>query len=110
MDEAWVQSAPTYNQDKYPIDYIEPTLVGNSAIWTVEKGKVTPFFAVPAIGDHWQPSLISREPGKLIISYNSQHAYLTGTMSSTIPMPSSGLRPDVFLADDDIYVAEIAVT
>lgn len=91
--------------------------VGNTAIWRVEKGKVIPFFALPSEGDRWQPSLITTEPNKLIISYNSQHAYLSGVLPSKIPIPyphdypsrpPDVKAPDNLIGDDDIFIAEIA--
>ena len=87
----------------------QSTAAGNAGIWVVEKGKVTPLIALPSIGDHWQPGLISTEPGKLIISYNSQHAYIDGVLSSKVPVPVSGSRPGVYDGDSDIFLAEIAV-
>lgn len=82
----------------------QPIPAGNTGIFTVEKGKVTPFFALPSIGDMWQPGLISKEPGKLIICYNSQHAYLDGIIPSYVPLPFVE-RP--IMGENDIYLAEI---
>ncbi len=73
------------------------TPAGNTGIFSVEKGKVEPLFALPSDGDAAYPGLISREWGKLIISYYSQHAYLSGVISGSTPRVA------------DIYIAEIAV-
>ena len=87
----------------------QSTPPGNTVIFTVEKGKVTPFFALPSIGDVWQQGLLSVEPGKLICAYNSQHAYMTGVIPSKIPLPFYYKRPEVYIGDNDIYIAVIAV-
>jgi len=81
---------------------------GSTAIWTVEKGSVTPFFSLPSYGDVAYPGLFARESGKLVVSYSSQHAYLSGVLSSKMPLPASGQRPERFTSDEDIFVAEIA--
>jgi len=87
----------------------QSTPPGNTVIFTVEKGKVEPFFALPSIGDVWQQGLMSIEPGKLWCAYNSQHAYMTGVLTSKIPFPPYYKKPEVYIADNDIYMAEIAV-
>ncbi|RJS88747.1 exo-alpha-sialidase [Candidatus Bathyarchaeota archaeon] len=69
---------------------------GNTGIFIAEKGKVKPFLALPTYGDAAYPGLISPEPGKLLISYYSQHAYLSGVVYSC----SSNVA--------DIYIAEIS--
>jgi len=69
---------------------------GNTGIFLVEREGVAPFFALPSDGDAAYPGLISREPGKLLISYYSQHAYLSGVLQGASPHSS------------DIYIAEIS--
>ncbi len=70
---------------------------GNTGIFTVEKGKVNPFLALPTDGDAAYPGLISPEPGRMVISYYSQHAYLSGVVYACSPHSS------------DIYVAMISL-
>jgi hypothetical protein len=74
---------------------IQLTPPGNTGIFLVERKEITPFFALPSDGDAAYPGLISREPGKLLISYYSQHAYLSGVLQGASPHSS------------DIYIAEI---
>lgn len=72
---------------------------GNTGIFIVrEPGVVEPFFALPSCGDAAYPGVISLESDKIIVSYYSQHAYLTGVVSETQPLNVA-----------DIYLAEIAV-
>jgi len=73
------------------------TPAGNTGIFIAEKGKVEPLLALPSDGDAAYPGLISREPGKLIISYYSQHAYLSGVICGLTPHSA------------DVYMAEIAI-
>jgi len=70
---------------------------GNTGIFIVEKGRVEPFLALPSYGDAAYPGLISPEPGKLLISYYSQHAYLSGAVSSQSPHSA-----DIYLAKIDV--------
>ena len=70
---------------------------GNTSIFIVKKGQVEPFLALPTYGDAAYPGLISPEPGQLVISYYSQHAYLSGAVCGRSPLSS------------DIYVARISV-
>jgi len=69
---------------------------GNTGIFLVDRGGVTPFFALPSDGDAAYPGLLSRQPGRLLISYYSQHAYLSGVLRPASPHSA------------DIYVAEIS--
>lgn len=87
----------------------QPTPPGNQAIFIVEKNQVKPFYALPSYGDGSYPSMISREPGKLLISYNSQHAYLASVLPSKTPIPISGTRPGIYTGDEDIFIMEIEV-
>ena len=75
----------------------QPTPAGNTGIFAVQKNKVEPVFALSSDGDAAYPGLISREPGRLIISYYSQHAYLSGVVKALAPYPS------------DVFMAEIAI-
>jgi hypothetical protein len=100
MNEVWIpQSIPA----------------GSTAIYTVEYGKVTPFFAFPSYGDAGYPGLISQKPSNLLISYYSQHAYLSGVIDSVTPVPptipnaANSKYPELSAGDDDIFIAEISV-
>jgi hypothetical protein len=79
---------------------------GSTAIWTVEKGKATPLIALPTDGDSAYPGLISTQQGKLVISYYSQHAYMSGVLEWQVKPRSHNLS-DLWQTDDDVYVAEI---
>lgn len=80
---------------------------GSTTIHRLERGKVDPIFALPSDGDVWQPGMISTQPGQLIVSYNSQHAYMSGAVRSKLPVPFSYHRPEIYLGDNDIYIAEL---
>jgi hypothetical protein len=69
---------------------------GNTGIFLVHKDGVEPFLALPSDGDAAYPGLISLEPGKLLISYYSQHAYCSGVIHEQSPHSA------------DIYIAEIS--
>ena len=56
------------------------TPAGNTGIFLLERTGVTPVFALPSDGDAAYPGLLSLEPDRLIISYYSQHAYLSGAI------------------------------
>jgi len=87
----------------------QSTPPGTTVIYTVTKGQVHPFFALPSMGDVWQQGLISTEPGKLICAYNSQHAYMTGVLPSKIPIPPMYVKPDVYISDNDVYIAKLQI-
>ena len=70
---------------------------------------VSIFFALPSMGDVWKQGLLSVESGKLICAYNSQHAYMTGIVPGKFPIPSWYKRPEVYVGDNDIYLAELEV-
>ena len=53
---------------------------GNTGIFLLDRNGVTPVFALPSDGDAAYPGLLSLEEDRLIISYYSQHAYLSGTI------------------------------
>ena len=53
---------------------------GNTGIFLLEREGVTPVFALPSDGDAAYPGLLSIEADRLIISYYSQHAYLSGVI------------------------------
>jgi hypothetical protein len=55
---------------------------GNTAIFRLDREGVTPVFALPSDGDSAYPGLISLETDRLIISYYSQHAYLSGAIEA----------------------------
>jgi hypothetical protein len=74
----------------------QSTPPGNTAIFLVDRGGATPFFALPSDGDAAYPGLLSRQPGRLLISYYSQHAYLSGVLQPASPHSA------------DIYIAEIS--
>jgi hypothetical protein len=79
---------------------------GTTAIWTVKKGKIIPFWALPTDGDSGYPGLISTETGTLLMSFYSQHAYTSGDIPWKIK-PRSLELTDLWLTDDDIFIAEI---
>lgn len=54
--------------------------VGNTGIFRLDPDGVTPVFALPSDGDAAYPGLVSVEPDQLIVSYYSQHAYLSGVL------------------------------
>ena len=96
-----------YSPELWP--KLQSTPPGNTVIFTVRKGKVEPFFALPSMGDVWKQGLLSIESGKLICAYNSQHAYMTGILPGKFPIPSWYKRPEVYAGDNDIYLAELEV-
>jgi len=53
---------------------------GNTGIFRLDRDGVTPVFALPSDGDAAYPGLLSLEPDRLIVSYYSQHAYLSGVV------------------------------
>ena len=53
---------------------------GNTGIFLLGRDGVTPVFALPSDGDAAYPGLLSLEADQLIISYYSQHAYLSGVV------------------------------
>ena len=55
---------------------------GNTGIFRLDRDGVTPVFALPSSGDAAYPGLISLEDNRLIISYYSQHAYLSGVIEA----------------------------
>ena len=56
------------------------TPAGNTGIFLLERDGVTPVFALPSDGDAAYPGLLCLEADRLIISYYSQHAYLSGVV------------------------------
>ena len=55
---------------------------GNTGIFRLDADGVTPVLALPSDGDAAYPGLLSVEPDKLIVSYYSQHAYLSGALEA----------------------------
>jgi hypothetical protein len=55
---------------------------GNTGLFTVERGKVTPLLALPSDGDGAYPGLVALDNGHLLVSYYSQHAYLSGAIQA----------------------------
>ena len=55
---------------------------GNTGIFRLDRNGVTPVFALPSDGDAAYPGLLSLEEDRLIISYYSQHAYLSGVIEA----------------------------
>ena len=53
---------------------------GNTGIFQLDRKGVTPVLALPTDGDAAYPGLLSIEEDRLIISYYSQHAYLSGVI------------------------------
>jgi len=53
---------------------------GNTGIFRLDRDGVEPVFALPSDGDAAYPGLVSLEPDRLIVSYYSQHAYLSGAL------------------------------
>ncbi len=91
---------------------------GNTGIFRIDKSGVTPLLALPSDGDAAYPGLISPEPGRLIITYYSQHAYLSGTVgfsSYTQDFAKEWLDEERYplslelTGPSDIFVAEIDV-
>ena len=75
----------------------QTTPAGNTGIFMVERGKVKPLIALPSCGDAAYPGLILYKSKRLLISYYSQHAYISGVLPPRSPNSS------------DIYIAEISV-
>jgi hypothetical protein len=75
---------------------MQSTPPGNTGIFLAEREGVTPFLALPSDGDAAYPGLVSRQPGRLLISYYSQHAYLSGVLQGASPHSS------------DVYMAEVS--
>ena len=55
---------------------------GNTGIFRLERNGLTPVVALPSDGDAAYPGLLSIEADRLIISYYSQHAYLSGVIQA----------------------------
>jgi len=75
----------------------QPTPAGNTGIFKFDRGEVKPLVALPTYGDAAYPGLISPKPGRLVISYYSQHAYLSGAVCGRFPDSA------------DIYLAEVSI-
>lgn len=72
---------------------------GNTGIFTVkERGIVEPFFALPSCGDAAYPGVLPSGRDRFIVSYYSQHAYLSGVINAPSPLNAA-----------DIYIAEISL-
>ena len=56
------------------------TPAGNTGIFRLDERGLTPVLALPSDGDAAYPGLLSLEENRLIISYYSQHAYLSGVL------------------------------
>ena len=56
------------------------TPAGNTGIFRLDKSGLTPILALPSDGDAAYPGMLSLEENRLIISYYSQHAYLSGVI------------------------------
>lgn len=56
------------------------TPTGNTGIFRINESGLTPILALPSDGDAAYPGLLSLEENRLIISYYSQHAYLSGVI------------------------------
>ncbi len=56
------------------------TPAGNTGIFRINESGLTPILALPSDGDAAYPGLLSLEENRLIISYYSQHAYLSGVI------------------------------
>ena len=95
---------------------------GNTGVFELDRNSVTPVLALPSDGDAAYPGLVSLEPDRLIISYYSQHAYLSGAIEGEKrslhyierwgalrrEAPPPGYRLSHFISGpSDIYVAEI---
>lgn len=89
----------------------QPTPAGNTAIWVLQKGEVTPFIALASEGDAAYPGLISTQQKQLLMSYYSQHAYLGGVESAETYSNNylSEIDDPALLRTnpDDIFIAEI---
>ena len=100
---------------------------GNTAIFQLDRDGLTPVFALPSSGDAAYPGLVSIEEDRLIISYYSQHAYLSGVIEGekrslhhierwgrlrrSAPPPDYPLELSYFKnGPADVYVAEIDLT
>ncbi len=93
---------------------------GNTGIFRLDKTGITPVLALPSDGDAAYPGMISPAPGRLVVSYYSQHAYLSGTVRHDTytqdflqePREQDGIRTsaamtgpsDIFLTDIDVEV------
>ena len=55
---------------------------GNTAIFQLDRQGLTPVLALPSDGDAAYPGLVSLEEDRLIISYYSQHAYVSGVIEA----------------------------
>ena len=97
---------------------------GNTAIFRLDRDGVTPVFALPSSGDAAYPGLVSLEEDRLIVSYYSPHAYLSGAVEGekrslhhierwgalrrAAPPPDYPLELSYYKnGPADIYVAEI---
>ena len=96
---------------------------GNTGIFQLDRDGLTPVFALPSDGDAAYPGLLSLEAGRLIVSYYSQHAYLSGAIEGEkkrlhyierwgalrreAPPPGYGELSYSMSGPADIFVAEI---
>ena len=55
---------------------------GSTGIFRLDRTGVTPIYALPSDGDAAYPGLLSLEENRLIVSYYSQHAYLSGVIEA----------------------------
>jgi hypothetical protein len=91
---------------------------GNTGIFALEKGTVTPVLALPSDGDAAYPGLLELDNGHMLVSYYSQHAYLSGAVVAqqyvhpylaeyrvgrTVANAAGNAGPcDIFLAEIDL--------
>ena len=96
---------------------------GNTGIFQLDRDGLTPVLALPSDGDAAYPGLLSLEAGRLIVSYYSQHAYLSGAIEGEkkrlyyierwgalrreAPPPGYGELSYSMSGPSDIFVAEI---